>query len=95
MTSRRKTVIVNLANRTAPAPAPVAAPAQLRKVDAGMYETRDGRYGVVAIESAGEWDTISSEGWAITEGGARDGVELPGTYRTKREAAIALAARLG
>lgn len=67
---------------------------QLRCVGPGMYETKDGRYGVVRVESVGEWDTVSGDGWAIVQGDARTGEELPGGYRTKRDAVVALAAML-
>lgn len=73
-------------------------PVRLRKVEAGLYETADGRYGVVKIESVEEWDTVSGDAWAITVelrpgrgDAAKDGNELPGEYRTKADATEALA----
>lgn len=72
---------------------------KLRKVEPGMYETPDGRYGVVKIESEGEVfsnahggyvDVVSGDAWAIVEGSAKDGTELPGEYRTKADAVAAL-----
>ena len=69
----------------------------LRRVEAGLYETQDGRYGVVKVESADEWDGVTQDGWAITEerrpglgDAAKDGEELPGYHRTKAEAVEAL-----
>lgn len=75
----------------------MAAMIKLRRVEAGLYETQDGRYGIVRIESVGEWDDYSTDGWAITQerwhglgDAAKDGNELPGYYRTKAEAVEAL-----
>lgn len=67
---------------------------RLRKVEPGLYETLDGRYGIVRVESMDEWDRVESLGWAITDGGAKDGEERPTWYRTMAEARAALAAEL-
>jgi hypothetical protein len=63
---------------------------RLRRVEAGLYELPDGSYGVVRVESCDEFDAVSSDGWAIVRGGAKDGIELPGSYRTKADAVEAL-----
>ncbi len=93
VTVARKTVIITDAKLAAGSQpqSDVREPAKLRRVEPGLYETPDGRYGVVKTDSVGEWDLVAEGGWAITEGGAKDGVELPGSYRTKRDAAVALA----
>jgi hypothetical protein len=63
---------------------------RLRYIDAGLYETRDGRYGVVRVESMGEWDDVSQGGWSLVRGGAKDGVEFGEEYRTLADAREAL-----
>lgn len=66
---------------------------KLVKVEAGLYEVPDGSYGVVKVESVGEWDEVSQGGWAIVQerrpgygSAAKDGNELPGAYGSKKEA---------
>ena len=67
----------------------------LRRVEAGLYETRDGQYGVVRVESVtDEWGSLDQGGWAIVRGSAKHGEEIPGEYRTKADAHDALTALL-
>lgn len=64
----------------------------MRKVEAGVYETHDGRYRVERVDSLGEWDSTSSV-WTVT--GPRPGhpdAEWPELAEapTKRDAVLRL-----
>lgn len=64
----------------------------LHRIESGVYATPDGRFAIIRLDSVGERDTVTTEGWAIVLGDAYDGEELPTIYRTKRDATAALPA---
>lgn len=67
-----------------------AARTGLRRVEAGLYSTPDGRWGVARVESEGEWGDLEGLGWSVIRGYVKDGEEVGPVFRTKALAAAAL-----